>query len=117
MMRWKAKLLVAMSLSLSLASCASTQLVNDEQAACSVATTRVTAERRLPADHVAFCDHTQSLDVPPGYHVLALRGHCREPEGCGSTNMGWFAVHKQNGQVFEWDVAESKLGRRVRAGF
>jgi hypothetical protein len=117
MVRWKAKLFGAISLSLSLGSCASTQLVGDEQAACSVATTRVTAERRLSADHVAFCDHARSPDVPPGYYVLALRGHCRQPEGCGSTNMGWFAVHKQNGQVFEWDVAESKLRQRVRAGF
>jgi hypothetical protein len=28
--------------------------------------------------------------------------------------MGWFAVQKATGRVFEWDVAELRLGPPVR---
>jgi len=28
--------------------------------------------------------------------------------------MGWFAVQKATGRVFEWDVAEQKLGLPVK---
>ena len=98
---------------LSLTSCASAKLVTSDQAACSAATARGTAERRLPADHVAVCDHVHSTETPVGYYVLALRAYCRQEEGCGSTNMGWFAVQGSTGAVFEWDAAEGKLGRRL----
>jgi hypothetical protein len=29
--------------------------------------------------------------------------------------MGWFAVAKATGRVFEWDMAEDQLGRPVNA--
>lgn len=44
---------------------------------------------------------------------MALRADCSE-ELCGSTNMGWFAVQKATGDVFEVDdVADWTLGRHV----
>ena len=82
------------------------------RAACAVATARVTTQRGLPASHVAFCEHIPAADSPDGYYLMALRAHCSE-ELCGSTNMGWFVVQKATGDVFEWDVAESKLGPPV----
>jgi hypothetical protein len=29
---------------------------------------------------------------------------------CGSTLIGWYAVEKASGRVFEWHVGEWKLG-------
>jgi hypothetical protein len=29
--------------------------------------------------------------------------------------MGWFAVEKETGRVFEWDMAEEKLGPSIAA--
>ncbi|MBX9460982.1 MAG: hypothetical protein KL785_07775 [Brevundimonas sp.] len=100
-------------LALPSASCTTTQSVSSAEAACVVATARVTAQRRLPTSHVAFCDDVSEADSLAGYYVMALRAHCLE-ELCGSTNMGWFAVQRASGEVFEVDdVADWKLGRRV----
>jgi len=93
-------------------SCAKPEPVANAGAACAVATTRVTTQRGLPASHVAFCDGVSERDGPPGYYVMALRAHCRE-ELCGSTLMGWFAVKKATGEVFEVDVNDWQVGRAV----
>ena len=99
-------------LALPAASCTTMQSVRSAEAACVVATARVTAQSGLPTSHVAFCDDIAEADSPAGYYVMALRAHCSE-ELCGSTNMGWFAVQKA-GDVFEVDdVTDWKLGRRV----
>lgn len=98
-------------------SCASMPRVASAAAACSIATARVTAELRLPRDHVANCDSSHPTDGLPGYYVLALYGRCREADGCASTLMGWFAVQAATGELFEWDVAEWKLGRPVPTAF
>ncbi|MET4683381.1 hypothetical protein [Brevundimonas faecalis] len=95
------------------ASCTTTQAVSSAEAACAVATARVTAQRGLEPSHVAFCDDISEGDTPAGYYVTALRAHCSE-DLCGSTNMGWFAVQKATGEVFEVeDVTDWRLGRRV----
>ena len=100
-------------LALPQASCATRQSVGSAEAACVVATAQVTAQNGLPTSHVSFCDHIAEADGPAGYYVMALRAHCSE-ELCGSTNMGWFAVQKATGDVFEVDdVTDWKLGRRV----
>ena len=100
-------------LALPQASCATPQSVGSAEAACVVATARVTAQNGLPTSHVAFCDDLAEVDSPAGYYVMALRAKCSE-EICGSTNMGWFAVQKATGDVFEVDdVTDWKLGRRV----
>jgi hypothetical protein len=100
-------------LALPLAGCETTQQVGSAEAACVVATARVTAQRGLPASHVAFCDDIPEADSPVGYFILALRAHCSE-DLCGSTNMGWFAVQRATGDVFEVDdVTDWRLGRSV----
>ncbi len=88
-------------------------VVASAEAACIVATARVTAERDLPTSHVAQCDPLADAEGPDGYYVLGLRAHCRE-ELCGSTLIGWFAVEKATGAVFEWDMAEGQIGVEVR---
>lgn len=90
--------------------------VRDVESACVAATARVTTERSLPVSHVAACDPNAEVAELPGYYVLALRAYCRE-DLCGSTNMGWFAVQKTTGEVFEInDVGDWTLGRRVTGG-
>lgn len=98
---------------LSSPACASSQPVTTAEAACDVATARVTAEKHLPAGHVAYCDPIGEADGRPRYYIMGLRAHCLE-DVCGSTLMGWFAVERATGDVFEVDdVAEWTLGRRV----
>ncbi len=89
--------------------------VESIEAACASASSRVTALRHLPVSHVVQCEGLESSDEPSGYQIVGLHGPCVE-EICGSTLMGWFAVRKENGDVFEYDVAESKLGRAVTVG-
>jgi hypothetical protein len=79
------------------------------------ATAMVTGQRGLPISHVAYCDQIDEADGRPDYYIMALRAHCFE-DLCGSTLMGWFAVEKVTGNVFEVDdVAEWTLGQRVGA--
>lgn len=111
MVRWVAALLVLATPVC--ANCATAQRVGSASAACSLATAKVMAELHQPSSHVADCEALNPADVPRGYYVLTLRGHCREPEGCGSTLIGWYAVRKGTRQVFEWNVANWKLDRRV----
>lgn len=86
--------------------------VRTEKAACDRVKTRISAVRHIPLSVVAFCDGIGAADSPEGFYVLALHSN-RRCDGICSTNMGWFAVQKETGRVFEWDVAEMKLGRPV----
>ncbi len=87
--------------------------VKTGKAACNAVKTQVSVSRHFPISAIAFCDIISERDSPKAYYVLALhsRRHC---EGICSTNMGWFAVQKPTGRVFEWDVAEEKLGSPVK---
>jgi hypothetical protein len=81
-------------------------------AACALAKARVAAHlHRIPSS-IPDCETLRAVDSPQGYYLLALRGWCREPI-CGSTLIGWFAVRKRSGRIYEWDVPEMRLGPRV----
>ena len=104
--------------SLFLAGCASSSPtladsppVNSEEAACTAVKARVAARDDFPVSRVAFCDF--SMDPPVGFYVLALQS-TRRCEGICSRNMGWFAIERSSGRVFEWNVAEWELGAKVR---
>ena len=77
--------------------------------ACALAKARVSAVRHFPVLAIRSCETISATDSPEGYYVLALHGFCRE-DLCGSTLMGWFAVQKSTGRLFEWDVGEWRLG-------
>ncbi len=62
---------------------------------------------------IAFCDLVAPDSSPSGYYVLALHS-TRKCDGICSTHMGWFAVQKATGRVFEWDMVEDKLGLPVK---
>jgi len=84
--------------------------VHSEKAACDRVKARASAVQRFPVSLVASCDPIGQRDSPKGFYVLALHSN-RQCDGICSSNMGWFAVEKATGRVFEWDVAEMKLGR------
>lgn len=83
------------------------------EAACAVVKARVSADRHISTSAIAFCDTISADRSPRDLYVLALRSK-RECDGICSNNMGWFAVQKTTGRVFEWDVAEWKLGSPVK---
>lgn len=87
--------------------------VKTAKAACDVVKAKVSASGHFPISVIAFCDMIVESESPKAYYVLALHS-TRQCEGICSTNMGWFAVQKATGRVFEWDVAEEKLGPSVK---
>jgi hypothetical protein len=70
------------------------------------------ANKTYRADQLAGCDGGRD-ENNPGYYVLRVNGVCRDPQGCGSVLMGWYAVGAATGAVYEWEVAEWQLGPRI----
>lgn len=91
---------------------ASAQPVRTERGACDLVKARVAAIG-LAARSIAYCDIIPRESSPPGLYVLALHSD-RRCAGICSTNMGWFAVDRETGRVFHWDVAGDRLGRPIR---
>ena len=90
------------------------QPVRTERAACELVKARVVAVRGFPLNRIGFCDVIPRATSPRGFYVLALHSN-RRCDGICSTNIGWFAVHRATGHVFEWDVAEDRLGPPISA--
>jgi hypothetical protein len=86
--------------------------VKTAKAACDLVKARVSAARHFATSEIAFCDVIPAASTPKAFYVLALHSK-RNCDGICSRNMGWFAVQKTTGHVFEWDMAEEKLGRPV----
>lgn len=87
--------------------------VRTEKAACNRIKGYVSAVEHFPASAIAFCDIIGAADSPTGFYVMALHSK-RQCDGICSTNMGWFAVEKRTGRVFNWDTADMKLGLPVK---
>ena len=109
--RAAAKMMVA-GATLAFAPSAHASPVKTDGAACGVAKARVAARLHRPLSSIPFCETLRAADSPRGFYILALRGRCRE-EICGSTLIGWYAVQKRTGRVFEWDVGEWRLGASI----
>lgn len=119
MARRRAPVLVTLTASLLLASLppsaavAGSTTVRTPHAACERVKAEIASRDQFDVRNVAFCDIISKADSPRGYYVLALHGARPDCGGICSTNMGWFAVQKTSGRVFEWDVAESILGAPI----
>jgi hypothetical protein len=98
---------------LALPGCVTQPHAVSEEQACNLVKARVVAVHRYSEHQLAFCDPSINSDNPPGYFVLALHSN-RQCDGICSTNLGWFAVRRSTGEVFDWDVTESKLEGPVR---
>jgi len=87
--------------------------VSSRQAACQVVKS-VIHQRLSPATSIRlFCDIIPADSGLAGFYVLSVHSG-RQCDGICSSNMGWFAVEKASGKIFEWDVGEWKLGPRVK---
>ena len=81
--------------------------IASETEACAVLTEAVPPHAQLrnaPADYYCELDNSSSR-----YYVFAFRSRHPEPPGAGpnwvgSNLVGWFAVRRRDGAVFEWDI-------------
>ena len=90
--------------------------VTTEKAACDRTKASVAARDHFPESAIAFCDVIIPEAQPKGFYVLGLHGVRNDcADICGSTLMGWFAVQRSSGEVFEWDINEGKPGALVKA--
>jgi hypothetical protein len=105
----KRMMVLASLAAMSSGGCSPAREVVSEGQACELAKARATGSNRFPAASAAFCDHVAVEFNPAGYYVLSLHSD-RDCDGICSTNLGWFAVQRSTGEVFDWDIAESKLG-------
>jgi len=62
---------------------------------------------------IALCDIVVEEAQPEEFYVLALHSRRTDCDGICSTHMGWFAIQKATGRVFEWDIEKSELGLPV----
>ena len=98
------------------AASARTALVRTEKAACASLKRVMASKGHFPISRIAFCDTVAPEHGLKGYYVIGLHGKRDDcgPDGiCGSTLMGWFAVEKSTGRVFEFDLEEWKPGAFV----
>ncbi len=84
---------------------AEAETITTEKAACDTTTARFTARDHFPIAKVASCDFIVPEAQPDGFYVLALHGR-RSEDICGSTLLGWFAIEKSRGRVFEFDLED-----------
>jgi hypothetical protein len=87
--------------------------VGTQRAACALVKARIAASWRIAKRRIAFCDVIPWASSPRDFYVLALHSN-RRCDGICSTNLGWFAVRKSDGRLFEWDVGEYRLGSPIR---
>jgi hypothetical protein len=85
--------------------------------ACDRARAAVAARGDYRISQIVGCDGGLSSDHidEVGYYVLRLNGACRE-EICGSVLLGWYAVNQSTGDVYDWDIGDSKPIKRVLPG-
>ena len=80
------------------------------KAAC-ISAKRAIVEKRLSLQPLAAKDMTcQPHLATPSLDVLAVRYCCRTPaEGPGSNLVGYFAVRRSDGRVYEWDFVREAV--------
>jgi len=86
--------------------------VTSDDQACERLMSVLAANTTYRAEQMAGCDGGVS-DEFPGYYVLRVNAYCRDPQGCGSVLLGWYAVEAASGAVHDWDVGEWRIGARI----
>jgi hypothetical protein len=85
--------------------------VSSDDEMCELAKDAVSAEGLYDKTIMAGCDGGVSEEMSD-YYILRLNSHCQE-DVCGSVLLGWYAVEKDTGRVFVWNVADWSLGDEV----
>ncbi|MBA4045619.1 MAG: hypothetical protein C0471_14540 [Erythrobacter sp.] len=104
--------LLAVALSAGCAAVERPKPVTSDDQACERVMSVLAANKTYRADQMAGCDGGKD-DNKPGFYVLRVNAHCREPQGCGSVLLGWYAVETSTGAVYDMDVAEWTVGPRI----
>ena len=86
--------------------------VTSEGQACERVKSVLAANKTYREEQMAGCDGGKD-DNNPGYYVLRVNAYCREPQGCGSVLLGWYAVEAASGAVHEIDAADWQIGQRI----
>ncbi|WP_073974011.1 hypothetical protein [Erythrobacter donghaensis] len=110
-----AKINLALLVAASLVGCApvdAPKAVSSDGEACERVMSVLAANKTYRADQMAGCDGGKD-DNKPGFYVLRVNADCRDPQGCGSVLLGWYAVEGATGAVHEMDVAEWTVGPRI----
>jgi len=88
--------------------------VTSAEQACDRAKAAVAARGDYQASQIVACDGGLSTN-DAGYYVLRLNGACHE-EVCGSVLLGWYGVKQSTGEVYEWDIGDSRPINQVVPG-
>jgi len=110
-----AKINLALLVAASLVGCApvdAAKAVSSDDQACERVMSVLAANKTYRADRMAGCDGGKD-DNKPGFYVLRVNAYCRDPQGCGSVLLGWYAVEASTGAVHDMDVAEWTVGPRI----
>ena len=83
--------------------------VRTKRAACDLVKASVVASGVFPPGRIGHCEVTPGDGSRAGFYVMSLHSNRRCDYIC-STNMGWYAVQRSTGRVFEWDMAEDRPG-------
>jgi len=95
-----------------LTSSATASPVRSKASACAAIKNRVSSAHQIPIEMIAFCDVVSLRDSPRGFYIMAIHSN-RECDGICSTLMGWYAINRANGRIFEWRVADQQIGPEV----
>jgi hypothetical protein len=88
------------------------QSVTSDDQACERIMSVLAENRTYRAEQMASCERGTD-ENNPGFYVLRVNAHCREPQGCGSVLLGWYAVDEKTGAVHDIDAAEWTIGKRI----
>jgi hypothetical protein len=68
------------------------------------------ANESVPRGHY-YCDAESSSGE---FYIFGLHYSYQAPPGREVSNLvGWYAVHRSDGKVFEWEMSDMKLGKPV----
>ena len=86
-----------------------------QQDACTLLQKRISKVMKIPEGGPIgmgwFCDFSTLEDKH--WYVIALRSN-RQCEGICSNLMGWYAVNRVSGSIHQYDVAELKVGSKIK---
>lgn len=114
-----AQIIAAIALSMALPAASNPAMADSESAsavdaahqrkACEVTEKRVSKTLKLTAGPISNwrCD---SIRSNRDFYVLSLRGGSCEPDVICSTLIGYFAFRRRDSKVYQWDIAEDRLG-------
>ena len=78
----------------------------------------VATEQSAPHGQAEYRCEPDAEEGAGRYYVFALRSNFPAPRNAGrglvgSALVGWYAVSSESGEIYEWDVGEEVVGRRL----